>query len=93
MAASGLRGAVAVLVVTLVFGGSSGQTVRAQEESIDQRLRRLAGIEPVVAREAFMALRRGLANGNKADVCGLVTYPLKQPKGDVASAEIGRAHV
>jgi len=70
----------------LALVGAAAATASAQEESIDQRLQRIAGISPAAARDAFMALRRGLANGNKAEVCGLVTYPLKQPKGDVASA-------
>jgi len=61
-------------------------TARAQEPSLDWRLEHVAGVAPAEAREFFATLRRGLGNGDKAAVCGLVAYPLHQPAGTIDSA-------
>lgn len=67
-----------------VFGYAA--VVQAQDEPIEARLERVAGVKPAAAREFFMALRRALANSDRAAVCALVAYPLAQPSGAVKNA-------
>lgn len=77
------RSVVVTCAVCAVLGG--GQAV-AQEDAFDARLEKVLGIKATAARAFFMALRRGLANNDKAQVCGLVAYPLKQPSAIITSA-------
>ncbi len=65
---------------------AAAPTAHAQEEPIETRLEKVAGLKPADVRAFFATLRSGLASGNTRAVCALVAYPLPQPSGPVSSA-------
>ena len=70
-------------VVLLLFATA---TARAQEDTLDVRLERVAGIQPDAAKGFYEALRGTVGRSEQAAACGLLAYPLQHASGVVADA-------
>jgi hypothetical protein len=70
---------VACGVAALVF-------VRAQQEPLDQRLERIAGLKADAVSEFWERLRRNVGRTDKAAVCGMIAYPLRHDGATVTGA-------
>lgn len=58
----------------------------AQDDSVESRLEKIAGISPDGANLFFEALRRNVGTGDRRASCSMVAYPLRHPEGEVADA-------
>ncbi len=61
-------------------------TPLAQEDPVESRLLRVAGITPDAASAFFEALRRNVGTSDSRATCSMVAYPLRHRDGDVADA-------
>ena len=58
----------------------------AQEDPVESRLERVAGITPDAAGSFFEAMRRNIGTSDRRATCAMVAYPLRHPEGEVADA-------
>ena len=73
------------LVLLLMCLGLA-HTAAAQEETLDVRLERTAGIQPDAAKAFYDALRGSVGRSEQAAACALLAYPLQHASGVVADA-------
>lgn len=73
-------------LVLLLLCLGLGHTTAAQEETLDVRLERIAGIQPDAAKAFYDALRGSVGRSEQAAACGLLAYPLQHASGVVANA-------
>lgn len=79
-----LAASIATLVVTAVsLAGASA----AQDDDVETRIVRVAGIQSEVASAFFDTLRRHVGRDERRAACDLIAYPLRQASGVVASAD------
>jgi len=64
----------------------------AQEEALDVRLERVAGLAPEAASAFFDALRKNVGRDDHAAACAMVAYPLRQGTSVVKDAADCQAH-
>jgi hypothetical protein len=75
-------------VVALVVGAVSlAGAPAAQDDDVETRIVRVAGIEAEVASAFFDTLRRRVGRDERRAACELIAYPLRQASGVVASAD------
>ncbi len=77
------RRLVALIVAILALAPGWAAPALAQEEPLEVRLERFAGIRPEAAKAFFDALRRNVGQNQHDAACGMVAYPLAHPDGAV----------
>lgn len=77
-----------VLLLACAVAGVPGTAAAgaAQDDTLEQRLERVAGIGADAASTFFEDLRRHLGAGDRRAACAMVAYPLRHPDGDVLDA-------
>jgi hypothetical protein len=73
-----------VAVATAV--GWACAALAVQDDLVDARMERVAGIEAAAASRFFEQLRRAVGTNDRAAACALVAFPLGHPEGDVPDA-------
>jgi hypothetical protein len=73
----------ALVVVAANLVGASG----VQDDEVETRIVRVAGIQAEVAMAFFDTLRRNVGRDERRAACGLIDYPLRHASGIVARAE------
>ncbi len=76
---------LSTLVLLLACLGLA-HTAAAQDETLDVRLERTAGIQPDAAKAFYEALRGTVGRSEQAAACALLAYPLQHASGVVADA-------
>lgn len=79
-------GAVIAGAWTALVAAGVLPVVRAQDEPVEARLVRVAGLDADGAGQFFDALRRNVGTGDRAAACAMIAYPLRHPGGDVSDA-------
>lgn len=76
---------IPTLILLLLCLGLA-QAAGAQDETLDVRLERVAGIQPDAAKAFYEALRGSVGRSEPAAACALVAYPLQHAIGVVNDA-------
>lgn len=75
------------LVAFVIAAMSLARVSAAQDDDVETRIVRVAGIQAEVASAFFDTLRRHVGRDERHAACELIVYPLRQANGVVASAE------
>ena len=74
---------VAIALAVWLGAAAGAPPAAAQDEAVEARLVRVAGLDPDGAAQFFEALRQNVGTGNREAACAMVAFPLPHPSGAV----------